>query len=114
MSYCGPQYKSSNCQCYLQLTPGITPGSNVAASTPICAFRKGKFQYACDPGCCPKPCTLENSVSSNAMTTTTTTTSSTYKLSTIDWILIVLGIIFCIMLLIGVLWASRKRKNLGG
>jgi len=114
MSYCGPQYKNSNCQCYLQVTPGITPGSNVATSTPICAFRLEKFQYACDPGCCPEACTLNNAISSNAMMTSTTSIVSSKGLTIIDWILIILAIIFCILLVIGVVWASRRRKNLGG
>jgi hypothetical protein len=114
MSYCGPQYASSNCQCYLQVTPGIKPGSNVATSTPICAFRKDDFQYACDPGCCPAECTVDNAVSDEPMETDTGSSSGSSGLTTTDWILIVLAIIFCVLLVLGVAWASHKRKNLSG
>lgn len=109
MSYCGPQYASSNCSCYLQLTPGIKPGSNVATTTPLCAFRSEGKQYACDPGCCPKACTVDNS-SSDPLATTATKPST--SLTLVDWILIVLAIIFCVLLFGGILWASRRRKNL--
>jgi len=109
MSYCGPQYASANCSCYLQLTPGISPGSNVATTTPICAFRSEGKQYACDPDCCPAACTIANS-SSEPLATTPTKTST--GLTVTDWILIVLAIIFCVLLLAGIVWASRKRKNL--
>lgn len=112
MSYCGPQYASANCQCYLQLTPGISPGSSVATTTPLCAFRLEGKQYACDPGCCPKACTVDNSAAEPMETETPKETS--YKFTTEDWLLIVLAIIFCILLLAGVAWGSRRRKNLGG
>ena len=114
MSYCGPQYASANCQCYLQLTPGISPGSNVATTTPLCAFRQDGKQYACDPECCPEACTVANSSSEPLTTATTETATATTGLTTTDWLLIVLAIIFCILLFGGVAWASRRRKNLGG
>lgn len=110
MSYCGPQYASANCQCYLQLTPGVSPGSNVATTTPLCAFRLEGKQYACDPGCCPQVCTKENS-STERMATVEPNVST--KFTILDWFLIVLAVIFCILLVIGTVWASRKRKNLG-
>ena len=107
MSYCGPQYASSNCQCYLQLTPGISPGSNVATTTPICAFRLDGKQYACDPGCCPEICSIENSSSEPL----SAPSSTSFGLTDLDWFLIVLAIIFCILLIGGVVWASRRRKT---
>lgn len=112
MSICGPQYKNSNCQCYLQLTPGLKPGSNVATSTPICAFRLDDFQYACDSGCCPAACTIDNAISTTAMETKSTTAVS-ISWTVLDWFLIVMAIVFCILLFIGIAWASRRRKNLG-
>ena len=109
MSYCGPQYALANCQCYLQLTPGISPGSNVATTTPLCAFRLEGKQYACDPGCCPKECTADNSASEPLQTTDVGS-----AMTPLDWFLIVLAVIFCVLLVMATVWASRKRKNLGG
>jgi LPXTG-motif cell wall-anchored protein len=45
---------------------------------------------------------------------TETPEETSYKFTTEDWLLIVLAIIFCILLLAGVVWGSRRRKNLGG
>jgi hypothetical protein len=37
--------------------------------------------------------------------------STSFGLTDLDWFLIVLAIIFCILLIGGVVWASRRRKT---
>lgn len=92
----------------MQVTAGISPGSNVATRTALCAYRADGVQYACDTGCCPTDCTVSNSFASPDTAGGTST-----DMTILDYILVTLAIIFCILLILGVVWASRKRKNLG-
>lgn len=57
MSYCGVQYDGKNCECQLQVVPGVTPATKQAANpVRICAYREFGIQYACDAGCCSTDC----------------------------------------------------------
>jgi hypothetical protein len=106
MSYCGPEYTGRGCQCYTQPTLGITPVVGLATSGPICGYIADSFLYGCDAGCCPGGCP----VSSSSPGETTTTGDLSSGMSTIDIILLVFGILYCILLVIGVVWASRKKQ----
>lgn len=55
---CGAQYRDKQCECRLQVTPGITPATGEASNPKrICSFLDSEQTLiACDPGCCPTDC----------------------------------------------------------
>lgn len=100
MSYCGPQYTGRGCTCYTQPTPGITPMTGLPSKGPLCGYIDANFLYACDDGCCPGGCPT---VSSSGAVTQSVNTSA------LNIVLLIMAILYCILLVAGVVWASRKK-----
>jgi hypothetical protein len=114
-NYCGDQYNNKGCACMQQVTAGLTPATQSAANvTLICAYQENGIQYACDPGCCPGGTCSGTPASSNVASASTTTAGNTTTAGdgmnkTVFWAMVALGIVFAVVLILAVLYASTRK-----